>query len=162
LAVSSRLREQLATAPMQPSIEEAIVAALEKAGPSRAYAVRTSATVEDGERDSFAGQGETLLNLRGRQAILDGVRACWSSMFAERAVVYRSRKGSDHRPAAMAVVVQEMIDADASGVLFTSDPISGDDRTMMMTRSSSIVIRIHLSATKIISPTSGDDRQTSK
>jgi pyruvate, water dikinase len=93
-----------------------------EADPQPFVAVRSSAVSEDGEAASFAGQQETFLNVRGEDAIARYVQACWASFFSPRALFYRAQKGtlSDTR---MAVVVQEMVPADKSGVLFTVDPI---------------------------------------
>jgi pyruvate, water dikinase len=85
-------------------------------------AVRSSACAEDGEVASYAGQQETYLYVRGAQSVLERVRDCWASFFSERALFYRSRKGSlDDLD--MAVVVQRMVRADVAGVLFTCDPV---------------------------------------
>ena len=85
-------------------------------------AVRSSAVSEDGATASFAGQQESYLNVRGAEAVLDRVRECWASFFSPRALFYRAQKAvlGDTR---MAVVVQEMVQADKSGVMFTVDPI---------------------------------------
>ncbi len=89
-------------------------------------AVRSSATAEDLPTASFAGQQETYLNVRGEADLLDRVRDCWASLWTERAVIYRSQQGFDHQRVYLAVVVQAMIPAEVSGVLFTSNPVSGD------------------------------------
>src|SRR5207244_7971969 len=73
-----------------------------------------------------AGQHDSYLNVAGPPAILQHVRACWASLFTERAVAYRLRNGVDHRAVRMAVVVQRMVLPQAAGVLFTADPISGN------------------------------------
>ena len=86
-------------------------------------AVRSSATAEDLAEASFAGQQDTFLNVRGDDALLDAVRRCWASLFTERAVAYRAEHGVED--AVMAVVVQEMVEADAAGVLFTANPANG-------------------------------------
>lgn len=88
-------------------------------------AVRSSATAEDLPGFSFAGQQDTFLNVTGTGAILDAVVRCWSSLWTERALVYRDRNGIDHESVALAVVVQEMVAAEASGVMFTANPHSG-------------------------------------
>src|SRR5262249_43484594 len=75
---------------------------------------------------SFAGQQDTYLNVVGSAAILEHVRRCWASLFTERAVTYRARNGLDHRKVHMAVVVQQMVFAQAAGVLFTADPVTGN------------------------------------
>ncbi|HEY0815370.1 MAG TPA: PEP/pyruvate-binding domain-containing protein [Pseudonocardia sp.] len=88
-------------------------------------AVRSSATAEDLEGASFAGQQDTYLNVRGAPALLHAVRDCWASLWTDRAVVYRARQGIDPAEVALAVVVQEMVEADAAGVLFTANPTNG-------------------------------------
>jgi pyruvate, water dikinase len=85
-------------------------------------AVRSSACAEDSDGASYAGLQETYLNVDGLDAVLANVVACWLSFFADRAVFYRKEKGSLD-DVAMAVVVQQMIDSRASGVLFTADPV---------------------------------------
>jgi pyruvate, water dikinase len=87
-------------------------------------AVRSSACAEDSESASYAGQQETYLNTDGLADVLGNVVRCWLSFFTERAVFYRREKGSLH-DVAMAVVVQQMVDSQRSGVLFTVDPVHG-------------------------------------
>ena len=88
-------------------------------------AVRSSATAEDLEDASFAGQQDTYLNVRGAAALLEAVRECWASLWTERAVAYRARQGIDPAELALAVVVQRMVEADAAGVMFTANPTNG-------------------------------------
>jgi rifampicin phosphotransferase len=88
-------------------------------------AVRSSATAEDLPDLSFAGQQDTFLNIIGEEALLHAVRECWSSLWTARAIGYRSRNAIDHAGVALAVVVQEMVQSEVSGVLFTADPLSG-------------------------------------
>ncbi len=101
------------------SLEGVLEAFHELGGP---VAVRSSATAEDLPGLSFAGQHDTVLNVTG-DGLLDAVRRCWDSLGSERAVSYRSRAGIES--AEMAVVVQRMVPADVSGVLFTADPVTG-------------------------------------
>ena len=101
----------------------AITAAVD---PGTAYAVRSSATAEDLPTASFAGQQDTYLNVVGPAAVLRHISKCWASLFTERAVTYRERNGIDHRTVKMAVVVQQMVFPEASGILFTADPVTGD------------------------------------
>ena len=89
-----------------------------------AVAVRSSACAEDSEEASFAGQQETFLEVEGVDDVCNRVVECWASFFSERALFYRSHKGS-LEDLEMAVVVQTMIDAEKSGVLFTADPVAG-------------------------------------
>ncbi|MEV4166458.1 rifamycin-inactivating phosphotransferase [Nonomuraea dietziae] len=104
----------------------AITRGLAQLGEQAAYAVRSSATAEDLPTASFAGQQDTYLNVVGPAAILQHVSRCWASLFTERAVTYRQRNGIDHRTVGMAVVVQQMVFAQAAGILFTADPVTGD------------------------------------
>ncbi|HWN72198.1 MAG TPA: phosphoenolpyruvate synthase, partial [Solirubrobacterales bacterium] len=89
-------------------------------------AVRSSATAEDTESASFAGMNETLLNVRGADALLDAVRACWSSLFGARTIYYRAKRGFSQAGMDIAVVVQRQVQSTRSGVMFTIDPATGD------------------------------------
>ncbi|HET7508192.1 MAG TPA: phosphoenolpyruvate synthase [Solirubrobacterales bacterium] len=89
-------------------------------------AVRSSATAEDTESASFAGMNETLLNVRGAEALLDAVRTCWSSLFGARTIYYRAKRGFSQAEMDIAVVVQRQIQSTRSGVMFTIDPSTGD------------------------------------
>ncbi len=90
-------------------------------------AVRSSATYEDLPGASFAGQHDTFLNVRGKSALLDACRACFASLYTDRAVAYRQAKGFDHAKAALSVGVQRMVRADigVSGVMFSIDTETG-------------------------------------
>jgi pyruvate,water dikinase len=89
-------------------------------------AVRSSATSEDGAADSFAGLQDTYLWVRGADRVLDAVRRCWASLYSVESVTYRRRRGIGEDDLAMAVVVQQMVDARSSGVMFTRSPLTGD------------------------------------
>jgi rifampicin phosphotransferase len=97
-----------------------------------AVAVRSSATAEDLPGASFAGQQDTFLDVRGADAVVDAVRRCWASLWTARAIEYRRREGIDPADVALAVVVQELVDADAAGVLFTADPVTGATDRMVV------------------------------
>ena len=88
-------------------------------------AVRSSATTEDLPDFSFAGQQESYLNILNLDAFVAAVRKCWASAWSARALAYRHRVGVDNANVAVAVVVQRMVDADVSGVLFTANPATG-------------------------------------
>lgn len=122
--VSARLRDAVESAPMPAALREAIGAAYTALGEG-AVAVRSSATAEDLPEASFAGQQETVLNVVGRDGLCDAVRRCWSSLWTARAISYRGRQGIGSGDIAVAVVVQKMVPAEAAGVLFTADPVSG-------------------------------------
>lgn len=88
-------------------------------------AVRSSATAEDLPDLSFAGQQESYLNMRGEPMVLDAVRRCWASLWTARAIDYRARHGIAPDEVSLAVVVQQLVPADAAGVMFTVNPLSG-------------------------------------
>jgi pyruvate,water dikinase len=117
---AARAQEIVAGAEPPPAIDAAYGAL----GDDPPVAVRSSATAEDSEAASYAGQQETYLHVRGAGAVRERVRDCWASFFSERAIFYRQRKGSLD-DLGMAVVVQRMVRSDVAGVLFTCDPVRG-------------------------------------
>ncbi|UCG24836.1 MAG: hypothetical protein JSW55_02220 [Chloroflexota bacterium] len=98
----------------------------------RPLAVRSSATAEDLPEASFAGQQESYLNVSGRQALLEAVRLCWSSLWTARAMAYRREQGIAPAEVSLAVVVQEMAPAESAGVLFTINPLSRRQDEMLV------------------------------
>lgn len=94
-------------------------------GEGKSVAVRSSATAEDLPEASFAGQQETYLNIHGEEALLGAVKKCWASLWTARAIAYRIKNNIDQNTVALAVVVQEMVNAEAAGILFTANPING-------------------------------------
>ena len=106
---------------MSDEVRERILAAYRTMGPDCFVAVRSSATGEDGADASFAGMNETYTNIRGEADLIDAVQNCWASLFGPRVVAYRASRGFSADPA-MAVVVQQMIASERSGVAFTADP----------------------------------------
>ena len=94
------------------------------AAPS-AVAVRSSATAEDLPNLSFAGQQDTYLNIVGEQELVKAVSHCWASLWTARAIGYRKRNAISNDDIALAVVVQKMVNSEASGVLFTANPLNG-------------------------------------
>jgi rifampicin phosphotransferase len=124
------MRAALSQAPLPEPVRDAVLAAWNALDAGAAYAVRSSATAEDLPGASFAGQQDTFLNVRGGDALLDAVRRCWVSLFTDRAVLYRARGGYGHRAVKLAVVVQRMVLPEASGILFTADPVSGRRTTL--------------------------------
>ncbi len=87
-------------------------------------AVRSSATAEDLPGFSFAGQQATFLNISGSDKVVKAVKECWASLFEARAIYYRNENNFDHLKVGLCAVVQAMVQSDASGVMFTVDPIS--------------------------------------
>ena len=107
---------------LAPALVAEIRAAREKLQPAT-VAVRSSATAEDLAEASFAGQQDTFLNVKPDE-LLDALKACWASLWSERATAYRKTQGIADEGLAMAVVIQEMCEADVSGVLFTVSPFN--------------------------------------
>ena len=106
---------------MSEEVKQRILAAYRTMGSDCFVAVRSSATGEDGADASFAGMNETYTNIRGEADLIDAVQNCWASLFGPRVVAYRASRGFSADPA-MAVVVQQMIASERSGVAFTADP----------------------------------------
>ncbi|MGW9069158.1 PEP/pyruvate-binding domain-containing protein, partial [Streptomyces yangpuensis] len=124
--LSAQIRRAVEATPVPDDLAAEITRALARSGEgAAAYAVRSSATAEDMPTASFAGQQDTYLNVVGPAAVLRHISRCWASLFTERAVTYRLRHSIDHRTVHMAVVVQRMVFPDASGILFTADPVTG-------------------------------------
>jgi len=90
-------------------------------------AVRSSATTEDLEGASFAGQQESYLNIKGNKDVVEAVKKVFASLFTARAIYYRKKKGFSKEKFALAAVVQKMIDSDKSGVIFSKNPVSEED-----------------------------------
>jgi pyruvate,water dikinase len=124
-AAAERIQGLFAERVVPEAIAEAVGKAYSGLGDEVPVAVRSSATAEDLPEMSFAGQQDTFLNIRGEAAVLDAVRRCWASLWTARAIDYRLRNGVAADEVALAVVVQELVPADAAGVLFTRDPVTG-------------------------------------
>ncbi|WP_336204352.1 PEP/pyruvate-binding domain-containing protein [Nonomuraea sp. LPB2021202275-12-8] len=131
-SAAEKIAALFAEQPVPDEVAQAVGAAYAELGGDLAVAVRSSATAEDLPEMSFAGQQETYLNIRGRSPVLDAVKRCWASLWTARAIGYRARQGIDSGDLGLAVVVQELVPADAAGVLFTADPLTGArDRVMV-------------------------------
>lgn len=104
---------------------EQVLAAYRRLGTEVPVAVRSPATAEDTAGTSFAGMHETHANVVGDRAVLERLVDCWASLYGERVISYRASQGITDEPA-IAVVVQQLIDADRAGVMFTADPSTGD------------------------------------
>ena len=130
-AASAAIRERFAGGTLPPELEAALREAYAARG-EPPVAVRSSATAEDLPELSFAGQQDTFLNVTGEGALRRAVVDCWSSLWTARAIGYRARSGIANEGLALAVVVQEMAPAEAAGVLFTADPLSGRRTEMVL------------------------------
>jgi phosphohistidine swiveling domain-containing protein len=124
---SRRIRELFSRHAIPDEITEEIRRAYAGLGEGDVpVAVRSSATAEDLPSASFAGQQETYLNIQGLSAVLEAVKKCWASLWTARAIAYRARQGIAPESVALAVVVQELVFADAAGILFTANPMNGN------------------------------------
>lgn len=128
--ISARIRGVIEGSVISAEIEAEIVRHLDVLGADNAYAVRSSATAEDLPHASFAGQQDTYLNVKGREAILQSVKKCWASLFTDRAVIYRQGNGFGHRQVYLAVIIQQMVFPAASGVMFTADPATSNRKVL--------------------------------
>ncbi|NMB53469.1 MAG: phosphoenolpyruvate synthase [Leptolinea sp.] len=125
-AASAAIRKSFQSGRMPAPLKDEIVSACKDfITPGRAVAVRSSATAEDLPDLSFAGQQDTYLNISGEAALLDAVIRCWASLWTARAIGYRTRNRIPQEDVMLAVVVQEMVQSDVSGVLFTANPLTG-------------------------------------
>jgi rifampicin phosphotransferase len=120
-----RIGELFAGRPVPVPTAAAIAGAYASLGDEVPVAVRSSATVEDLPGMSAAGQHDTYLNIRGEAAVLDAVKRCWASLWSARAIGYRARRGVEPGEVNIAVVVQQLVLAEAAGVMFTVDPVGG-------------------------------------
>ena len=107
------------------SLHDAVSRAYHKLGGDPFVAVRSSSVAEDARTTSFAGMHETFTNVRGQEELLTRVLDCWASLFSIRACAYRASLNLSSEPA-IGVIVQLMVNADRSGVMFTADPATGD------------------------------------
>lgn len=130
-AEAARRGEAARTRPLPEGMLEEVRERLAALG-DVAVAVRSSGVEEDARERSAAGQFDTFVGLRGADAVIEAVRACWASVHAQRAAVYRARTGRAPFGARAAVVVQRMAPADVSGVVFTRDPMRAGGRHLVI------------------------------
>lgn len=123
-SLSQTIRGWFTKESMPADLESAIQSAYRDLN-GGAVAVRSSATAEDLPEMSFAGQQDTFLNVIGEEDVLEAVVKCWSSLWTGRAIGYRQRNGIEQAGLGLAVVVQEMVPSQVSGVAFTANPLSG-------------------------------------
>ena len=124
-AAAARIGKLFAGQPVPALTAAAIAGAYACLGDDVPVAVRSSATVEDLPGMSAAGQHDTYLNVRGEAAVLDAVKRCWASLWSARAIGYRARRSVEPGDVSIAVVVQQLVPAEAAGVMFTIDPVDG-------------------------------------
>ncbi len=136
---TAAFRRQDAAASLDPDVQSALDAALLRlvaevaaAGFEPRFAVRSSAVGEDGSEASYAGLHETELDVPP-DGIADAVRRCWASLWSPAAIAYRERRALSAADAAMAVVVQALVPADAAAVVFTRHPVTGREDQVVLT-----------------------------
>ncbi|OMD69114.1 phosphoenolpyruvate synthase [Paenibacillus odorifer] len=128
--ISKKIRQIIVEAEIPFDVVKAVSHYLTQLGDEHAYAVRSSATAEDLPHASFAGQQDTYLNIIGIEAILQHISKCWASLFTDRAVIYRMQNGFGHSQVYLSVIVQRMVFPQASGILFTADPITSNRKLL--------------------------------
>ncbi|PUB08300.1 phosphoenolpyruvate synthase [Paenisporosarcina sp. OV554] len=128
--ISRKIRQIIMEVEIPSDVVKAVTHYLSQFGDEHAYAVRSSATAEDLPHASFAGQQDTYLNIIGKEAIMQHISKCWASLFTDRAVIYRMQNGFDHSQVYLSVIVQRMVFPQASGILFTADPITSNRKLL--------------------------------
>jgi pyruvate, water dikinase len=128
---AAHMRELTRTLAFPTELREAITNAYGKLGADVRVAVRSSATSEDSATTSFAGMHESFTNVSGVESLLECVRDCWESLYGLRALTYRQAQHMAEEPQ-LAVVVQRMVDSTRSGVMFTVDPVTGDQNSLVI------------------------------
>jgi pyruvate,water dikinase len=123
---SRRVKALIMDAKIPEDLELAIRNAYGKFPHNLEVAVRSSATAEDLPDASFAGQQATYLNISGSDDVVKTVQKCWASLFEARAIFYRATRGFDHFKVGIAVPVQQMVQSEVSGVMFTINPVNND------------------------------------
>jgi pyruvate,water dikinase len=128
---SRKAKELVLSVPVPASLQKRIREAYRAMGSEMVVAVRSSATAEDLPDASFAGQQETYLNIKGEKDLQEAVRHCWASLYGGRAIYYRAKQGFDDRTVNIAVVVQQLVNSEKAGVMFTSHPVTGEPLTII-------------------------------
>ncbi len=123
-AAADELQTMIAKTGMADALRADVLEAYHRLGDDVAVAVRSSATAEDTAGTSFAGMHETYANVVGDEAVIDRIVDCWTSLYGQRVIAYRSAQGLTEEPS-IAVVVQQLIASERAGVLFTADPSTG-------------------------------------
>jgi len=120
-----RIENLFLKTPLPPELYETLYTSIEDTFRDKAVVVRSSGIGEDSPQRSFAGLHESYVNVKGGEAILDHVRRVWASLWSDRALLYRQELDLKTDRSAMAVVIQEMIDGERSGVVFGKNPNDG-------------------------------------
>ncbi len=129
---SDELRTTIEALTLPKEIQDEIKLYLLDMHPNATYAIRSSATAEDLPSASFAGQQDSYLNVPDLNSVFKSVLKCWASLYNERAVSYRIKNHFPQDKVSISVVIQEMVDSEIAGVLFTADPMTSDRFTMVI------------------------------
>ena len=129
--VSDEIKQNFSRSPMPKDTANEITQAYRKLG-GGLVAVRSSATAEDLPEASFAGQQRTFLNIQGEDKLLTAIQGCWASLFEARAIFYRQQQGFDHLKVGLAVPVQQMVQSQSAGVMFTLEPLTNDTEKILI------------------------------
>ncbi|HSU36696.1 MAG TPA: PEP/pyruvate-binding domain-containing protein [Propionibacteriaceae bacterium] len=135
---AAEARDRVRAIPVPSELRERILERYHTMPEGSPVAVRSSATAEDLAYASFAGQQDTYLNVIGDDALIEAIQGCWASLWTDRAVSYRTANGIDPRSVALAVVVQQMVEATAAGVMFTANPLTGTRHQTVIDASSGL------------------------
>ncbi|MBM4349314.1 MAG: phenylphosphate synthase subunit beta [Deltaproteobacteria bacterium] len=135
--VGRQIRDLIESTPIPLATPKEIKRAYQKLGdlcgtPNLPVAVRSSATSEDLKTASFAGQHESYLWVRGEEEVVRHLLKCWASLFTDRAIAYRNQIGWPHDKVTISVGVQKMVNAKCAGVIFTIDPVTGDENRVVV------------------------------
>ena len=129
---SRRIQQVFLDKPFPSVISDLLEQALDRFPLGLPLAVRSSATGEDTPDASFAGQFSSFLDVVGLDPLIKSVRRCWASLWSDRAMAYRYKLGIAHEKLEMAVILQEMVQAELAGVVFTADPSTGDRSRLLV------------------------------
>jgi len=129
--IAGQIKQLIIDTRIPPEITSEIRKAYNEMGDGL-VAVRSSATAEDLPEASFAGQQRTFLNIQGERNVIAAVHGCWASLFEPRAIFYRHQQGFDHLKVGIAVPVQKMVQSQASGVMFTIEPVTSDSNHIVI------------------------------
>jgi rifampicin phosphotransferase len=128
---SKRIKEMILSAQIEGYVREEFGNDFQQMGNHSFWAVRSSAVAEDLPDASFAGQQDTYLNIPSEE-VPESVKRCWASYYNERAIAYRHNVGIPQTGGGIAVIVQRMVDARSSGIMFTNDPLDQDGRHILI------------------------------
>ncbi len=132
--VGKNIRSKILSSEFPPHLREQVAEGyLElSGGAALPVAVRSSATAEDLADASFAGAQDTYLNVVGEEKVMECAKKCIASLFTDRAISYRTKKGFDHLDVGLSVGIQKMVNSEAAGVMFTIDPDSGNENVIVI------------------------------